>query len=284
MKKLRVGLIAAVVSMVAFTSCDKNVKNDGKEAGVTINMTDAPGDYAALNVEIERVDIYSESSGWITLSSEAQMVNVLELTNGAQTTLASSSELEAGLYTQVAVYFGSNNSIQAQADGQFVELDLGAESMIVIDIHEEISASSNTDILLDFNVAESVVLVNGVFTLDPEVDEIEDTETGIQGQVDTDVIAHVTLSNGSGSFSGYTNASGHFLIRGMGEGSYTLTIQAEDESAGGNGSVGGSLGIGVEIPGLLQGGVEGEGMLTVSYENVVIVEGEIRQMGTISLQ
>ncbi len=273
-----------MVAIFAFTSCEKKVDNDAKEGGVSINMTDAPGDYAALNVEIERVDIYSESSGWVTLSNETQMVNVLELTNGVETNLATSTELEAGLYTQVAVYFGSNNSIQAQADGQFAELDLGGESMIVVDINEEISANSNTDILLDFNVAESVVEVGGVFTLDPEVNEIEDTETGIQGQIDTDVIAHVTLSNGSESFSGYTDASGYFLLRGMGEGSYTLTIEAEDENASGSGSVGGSLGLGIEIPGLVQGSAGAEGMITVTQENVTVVEGEITQMGMISIQ
>lgn len=284
MKKVKMSMIAAVLAMFAFTSCDKKTENDAKEAGVTINMTDAPGDYAALNVEIERVDIYSESSGWVTLSNETQMINVLELTNGVETTLASSTELEAGLYTQVAVYFGSNNSIQAQADGQFAELDLGGEGMIVVDINEEVSASSNTDILLDFNVAESVVEVNGVFTLDPEVNEIEDTETGIQGQVDAEAMAHITLSNGSVSFSGYTDAQGYFLIRGMGEGSYTLTIETEDPNASSSGSVSGSLGLGVEIPGLVQGGAEAEGMITVTQENVTVVEGEITQVGMISIQ
>lgn len=284
MKKARISLAVAMMAMFAFTSCDKNVKNDGKEAGVSINMTDAPGDYAALNVEIERVDIYSESSGWITLSNETQMVNVLELTNGVETNLATSTTLEAGLYTQVAVYFGSNNSIQAQTNGQFAELDLGAESMIIVDINEEISAGSNTDILLDFNVAESVVEVNGVFTLAPEVNEIEDTETGIQGQIDTDVMAHVTLSNGSSSFSGYTDASGYFLLRGMAAGSYTLTIETEDQNASGSSNVGGSLGLGIEIPGLVQGNVGAEGMISVTQENVTVVEGEITQMGTVSIQ
>ena len=287
MKKARISLIAAVVSMIAFTSCDKSVKNDAKEAGVTINMTDAPGDYAALNVEIERVDIYSESSGWVTLSNETQMVNVLQLTNGVETTLATSSQLEAGLYTQVAVHFGSNNNIQVQSNGQFAELELGGESMIVVDINEEVSASSSTEVLLDFDVAESVVEVNGVFTLDPDVHEIEDPETGIQGQIEGNAFANVTLSGADGSFSAYTDASGAFLIRGMGQGSYTLTIEAQGESEGdANGSVEGSFGLGMGIPGLIEGGAEGEASstITASYENIAIVSGEITQMGTISLQ
>lgn len=287
MKKSKFSLMAAVISMIAFTACEQQVDNNGREAGVTIKMTDAPGDYAALNVEIERVDIYSESSGWVTLSNETQMVNVLELTNGVETTLASSSELEAGLYTQVAVHFGSNNSIQVQSDGAYAELDLGGESSIVVDIAAEVSASASTEVLLDFNVAESVVEINGVFTLDPSVQEIEDSETGVQGQIEGNAFANVTLTGAEGSFSAYTDASGSFLIRGMGEGSYTLTIEAQGESQG---EVGGSAELGLEagfgIPGLVEGGAEGQanGTITASYENVLIAEGEITQMGTISLQ
>jgi hypothetical protein len=286
MKKARISLIAAVVSLIAFTSCDKQTGNSN-EAGITIKMTDAPGDYAALNVEIERVEIYSESSGWVELSNESQIVNVLELTNGVETTLATSTQLEAGLYTQVAVYFGSENSIQVQSNGEYASLEVGGEGMIVSDIHAEVSASAATEVLLDFNVAESVELVNGEFVLNPVVETIADAETGIHGQVEAEGLAHVTLTGAGGSFSAYTDASGFFLIRGMAEGSYTLEIEAQGESSGeAGGSLEGNLSLGLGIPGLVEGSAEAEGSTTISasYENVAIVQGEITQMGSISLQ
>lgn len=288
MRKVRMSLVAVATCLVAFTACDKKTSNDSKEAGLTIKMTDAPGDYAALNVEIERVDVYSESSGWVTVSNESQMVNVLELTNGATTTLATSTELEAGLYTQVAVYLGSDNSLQVQSDGEYASLNVGGEGMLVIDINEEISANSSSEVLLDFNVAESVVEVNGEFFLDPTINFIADAETGVQGQVDAEGMASVTLSNGSGSsFNAYTDANGHFLIQGVAEGTYTLTVVAQGESEGeGGGSASGSLGLGLSIPGLLEGSLEGQAgaTITASYENVVVVEGEITQMGNITIQ
>ncbi len=286
MKKTRISLIALSVAVFAFTSCDKQVGNTN-EAGVTINMTDAPGDFAALNVEVERVEIYSESSGWVELSNESRIVNVLELTNGVETTLASSTELEAGLYTQVAVHFGSNNSIQVQSNGDYASLEMGGEGSIVTDIHAEVNASSSTEVLLDFNVAESVEYVNGEFVLSPSVSTVADAETGVQGHVETEGIAHVTLSGAEGSLSAYTDASGNFLIRGMAGGSYTLTIEAQGESsAEGEGSIEGSASIGFGIPGLIEGSAEGEASTTITanYENVAIVEGEITQMGSLTVQ
>ena len=282
MKKARISLIAAVVSMIAFTACEKQPANTN-EAGITVKMTDAPGDYAALNVEIERVEIYSESSGWVELSNESQIVNVLELTNGVETTLASSTRLEAGIYTQVAVYFGSDNSIQVQQNGEFVSLEIGGEGMIVSDIHAEVAAGASAEVLLDFNVAESVVLINGEFVLNPVVETIADAETGLQGHVEGDAFAHVTLTGASDSFMAYTNANGQFLIRGMSEGSYTLTIEAQGESSA-EGNLGANLELGLGIPGLIEGSAEANGTISASFENVVIVEGEITQMGSISLQ
>lgn len=287
MKKVRMSLVAVATCMVAFTACDKKTSNDSKEAGMTIKMTDAPGDYAALNVEIERVDVYSESSGWVTVSNESQMVNVLELTNGVSTTLATSSELEAGLYTQVAVYLGSDNSLQVQSNGDYASLNIGGDGMLVIDINEEISANSSSEVLLDFNVAESVVEVNGEYFLDPTINFIADAETGVQGHVNAEGMASIMLSNGSANFNAYTDANGNFLIQGVAEGTYTLTVVAQGESEGeGGGSVGGSLGLGLSIPGLLEGSLEGQAgaTITTSYENVVVVEGEITQMGNITIQ
>jgi len=285
MKKPIVSLIVAIAAMVSFTSCDKQDNNDGTHGALTVKMTDAPGDYAALNVEITKVDVYSESSGWVTISNESRIINVLELTNGAETTLAHSSSLEAGVYTKAKVFFGSANSIQIQSGGQHHSLDMGANGSVTIDIHAEVKAEAQAaaEVLLDFNVAESVAEVNGVFTLQPTVTEISDPETGVSGQVHGVTIAAVMLSNGSVSYSGYTDANGHFLIRGIAAGSYSMTIQGQsDLSAGLEGAIGGGIG----LVGAVQGGANaGVGaLLTATYPSVVIVEGEIKSMGSITLQ
>lgn len=273
-----------MATMVSFTACDKQ---DNEEMGgaLTVKMTDAPGDYAALNVEITKVDVYSENSGWVTISNESRIINVLELTNGAETTLAHSTGLEAGLYTKAKVFFGSNNSVQIQSGGQHHSLDMGAEGSVTIDINVDVQAEAQTaaEVLLDFNVAESVAEVNGVFTLEPTVTEIDDPETGVSGQVQGVAIAAVMLTNGSVSYSGYTDANGNFLIRGIAAGSYSMTIQGQsDLSAGLEGAIGGGIG----LVGAVQGGANaGVGaLLTATYPSVVIVEGEIKSMGSITLQ
>jgi len=285
MKAFKASLIVAVAAAMSFASCDKQETNDGAGGALTVKMTDAPGDYAALNVEITRVDVYSESAGWVTLSNESRIINVLELTNGAETTLAHSSSLEAGVYTKAKVFFGSANSVQISSGGQYHSLDMGAGGSVTIDIQAEVQAEAQAaaEVLLDFNVAESVAEVNGVYTLQPTVTEIEDPETGISGQVQGVAIAAIMLSNGSASFSGYTDANGNFLIRGLAAGTYSMTVQGQSNlSAGLEGAIGGGIG----LVGAVQGGANaGVGaLLTATYPNVVIVEGQIVSMGSISLQ
>lgn len=283
MKKPIVSLIVAIAAMVSFTACDKQ---DNEEMGaLTVKMTDAPGDYAALNVEITKVDVYSESSGWVTISNESRIINVLELTNGAETTLAHSSSVKAGVYTKAAVHFGSNNSVQIHSGGQQHSLDMGAAGSVTVDINVEVKAEAQAaaEVLLDFNVAESVAEVNGVFTLHPTVTEIDDPETGVSGQVQGVAIAAVMLSNGSMSYSGYTDANGHFLIRGVAAGTYTMNIEGQsDLGAAIEGTVSGGIG----LPGLAQGGANAGTaiLLTATYPNVVIVKGEVKSMGSITLQ
>jgi hypothetical protein len=285
MKTLKASLIVAVAAVVSFASCDKQDVDDATGGGLTVKMTDAPGDYAALNVEITQVDVYSESSGWVTLTNESRIINVLELTNGAETTLAHSSSLAAGVYTKAKVFFGSANSVQIQSGGQHHSLDMGAEGSVIIDIHAEVEAEAQAaaEVLLDFNVAESVAEVGGVFTLEPTVTEIEDPETGVSGQVQGVAIAAIMLSNGSASYSGYTDANGNFLIRGLAAGTYSMTIQGQSNlSAGLEGAIGG----GISLVGAVQGGGNAAvgALLTASYPSVVIVEGQIVSMGSITLQ
>jgi hypothetical protein len=284
MKKPIASLIVAIAAMVSFTACDKQ-DTDEMGGALTVKMTDAPGDYAALNVEITRVDVYSESSGWVTISNESRIINVLELTNGAETTLAHSSSLKAGVYSKARVFFGTNNSVQIQSGGQHHSLDMGSNGSVTIDINVEVQAESQAaaEVLLDFNVAESVAEINGVFTLSPTVTEISDPETGVSGQVQGVAIAAIMLSNGSASYSGYTDANGHFLIRGIAAGTYSMTVQGQSNlSAGLEGAIGGGIG----LVGAMQGGANvGVGaLLTASFPSVVIVEGQIRSMGSITLQ
>lgn len=280
MKTLRIISATAVVAtmLVTFSSCEKEDMNpdpDGPAPGtMTVKMTDAPGDYEALDVEITNVEAYLEGSGWVSLNNQAQMVSVLDLTNGAETQLAFDGEAQAGVYSMIRVTFGNNNSLSFDA-GTDLGFDLGGltgganatididfasttSNQVVIEIDREISADAGAEVLLDFHVMESVIQTGQQFVLDPTITVINDTQTGLRGQIEGAASAAVVVTDGENTFSSYTDASGHFLIRGMEDGIYTVTLMPSQEGLG-----------------LLEHADD------QTIESVTVVEGRITQMGTI---
>ncbi|HEX2901500.1 MAG TPA: DUF4382 domain-containing protein [Bacteroidia bacterium] len=270
--------IAMLVLGLAFfaTSCQKeNVGPDGTkpEAGTfKAYMTDSPGDFEALNIEILRVEAFIEGEGWVTLNSNARSVNVLSLTNGVQTelTAAAESEAKAGAYTKLRIVFGSNNHITisnqaalalSEITGNLVatfSLHFKGEREVVIEIDEKVNSRVGAAVLLDFNVAQSVHQYADSFVIDPILTVIEDARTGVRGHVEGAASAAVTLNNHSGSFSTYINAEGDFLLRGMEDGTYDLIVMP------------------CGVVGQLQDPQPKE------VNGVIVTEGEITSVGTIS--
>lgn len=288
MKIIRIAIYATIASIVGLSACKKedveNNVNGATKSGITVKMTDAPGDYAMLNVEIEKVELYSETSGWITLSNESQIINVLELTNGNSVTLGSQTDIDAGMYTQVALYFGDENELMVHDDGVTTSFDLSTQGAVIIDINQNIEAGNHAEVLLDFDVAESIHVDgsgSGSISIDPSIDFVEDTETGVSGHVEGEVFAAIHLSDGENTFSTFTNANGDFTLQGVTEGTYTLTVTVEGEESGsGNGGVsaGGILGVVISDEGISAGAAN-----QVTLDNVAIIDGQITQLGTIEI-
>lgn len=253
MKKLMILLAVGTVLASGFTSCKKD-DDDAKGNTFKVRMTDGPGDYVQLNVQVTSVDVYSSSQGWVNLSSQTQSINVLSLTNGAEMELASSTQVTAGTYTKLRITFASQASIQLVGGGAAISLNwTGGTQQVEIVINEQVSASSGANLLVDFNVAQSVSEVGGVFNLNPIITVIADENTGVKGKVQGASSVMVKLQNGSHSYSTYINAQGNFLLRGMESGTYTAYFMAS-------------------------------GSLTAhEVDNVTVTQGQITGMGTIDL-
>jgi hypothetical protein len=258
MKRSLLFATIGLFAMINFSSCTEEVK----ENTFKVRMTDAPGNYAALNMQIVGIDAYLEDQGWVNLSSENQLVNVLTLTNGMETELVSNTKVSTGVYTKLRIRFADeatvvvNSSILGGGLGsnttQTLTWDGPSEAEIVI--HEEVSANAGADILLDFHVAQSVYENAGEYFINPAVTVIEDASTGAQGSVQGTLMAAVTLFNGQHTYSTYINATGQFLIRGIEPGVYEMVIQPTEQ-----------------------------GLQEQHISNVVIIRGEIKQLGSIQM-
>jgi len=252
MKRLiSTGTLIVTLLCFALASCNQATNEAGS---FKVRMTDAPGDYAALNLSITSVDVFLENKGWVNLSSQAQNVNVLSLTNGAEIMLANQTNVEAGVYTRLKITFGVQGTIQLNGGGGTANIVwAGNVHEVEIAIHEVVNAETGANVLVDFNVAESVVESGMQYIIEPTVTLVDDVATGIQGEVTGAATAAVILTNGENTFSTYISATGNFIIRGIEPGTYTLSILK---------------------PGLQQ---------AHNINNVIITQGQMQQMGQIQL-
>jgi hypothetical protein len=226
----------ACAALVGFTSCEK--QEESGTSRLQVRLTDAPGDYAAVHVEVVGVEIHREmgdnDSGWENLPLvKTGMINLLELTNGKNILLAS-ADLPAGRISQLRLKLGDNNTLTLK-DGQTVALNTpsGQTSGLKLQINEELKADVTYEMLLDFDAAQSIVRRGntGQYNLKPVIRTITQAlRGGIRGKVDPaaarpGILVMTATDTIAGGFT--DTATGEFLIKGIPAGAYTVEFTAE---------------------------------------------------------
>jgi hypothetical protein len=220
LKSLSVLLLVAV-----FFACS----DDEKNARLQVYLTDAPGDYQEVNVEIEGVEIHrsddESESGWEALQINSGVYNLLELTNGLDTLLGEIS-IPAGKISQIRLKLGDNNTLKINDTMHALTTPSGQQSGLKLQVHETLAEGITYKILLDFDVARSIVLTgSNSYKLKPVIRTITEAQDGaIRGIVDPaeSTPAIYAIANTDTVGTTYSDSTGHFLIRGLPAGSYTV--------------------------------------------------------------
>jgi hypothetical protein len=233
---------AVVIGMmcIAFFACKKDSNNDTVPSGtvpansMVVKMTDGPGDYAGLNVEISKVEVYLQNSGWVTLKSGSQFFNVLTLTNGAEAVVCSKTGLQAGVYSKLRITFGEENYLKLFARALIggvevntyntVKLGWDGPKEIEVNMQREVSVTAGASVLFDFDVAQSISAGLQGYILNPDITVVDPSNTGIQGKFENGASACIRAMSDEDSVSTYANAKGEFLIRNMKPGMYDVII------------------------------------------------------------
>ncbi len=151
--KLVLVIIIASACTLLSTSCQK--KN--QTGSMSVSMTDAPGDYLAVNVEILGMQVNHQNSGWITLPVNQGVYNLLDLQNNVTVVLASNVQVPVGPVNQLRLLLGPNNSIVDSTGTYPLKVPSGEESGLKININQTITTNNNLSILFDFDAGQSVV-------------------------------------------------------------------------------------------------------------------------------
>ncbi len=223
-------LLSAIVSMAA---CSKNDHN-GKST-MQVSLTDAPGDFKAVYIDIQEIDVNYDNSGegvngWQTMPGVKKGIyNLLTLVNDKDTLLAD-AEISSGNIKEIRLVLGDNNWVVTNTgDSVKLQTPSGQSSGVELKINMAVFDGVLYKLLLDFDVAKSIHEAGdaGKYILQPVIRTV--LEAALQGGSIKGAVLPATLPtaillmNGTDTVaSTYSGTDGGYLLKGLVAGSYTL--------------------------------------------------------------
>ena len=222
--------ILSIISLSVLNSCKKNTTSDGK-ARLQVFLTDDPGDYEAVYIDVDDVQINvtgDDTNGWQSLKGvNAGVYDLLKLVNDEDTILAD-AEIPSGRLHQIRLVLGSENYVKLVGIPGLIKLETPSaqQSGLKLNIQYEVTNERLYTILLDFDVAKSIVYTgNSKYVLKPTIRAVLNAVGGtIKGVVmpkdfQTAVYAIQGVDTIATTFSGL---NGGYIIKGLPAGSYNV--------------------------------------------------------------
>ena len=241
---------------LAWLACD----SDDKTSTLRVRLTDAPGDYEEVNIDIQEVLVNSNdgNSGWISLDIEKGVYDILELTNGLDTLLGS-AEVPSGKISQIRLVLGDNNTIKVGGETHALTTPSAQQSGLKLKLNAELQEGVAYTITLDFDAARSIVKAgnSGKYILKPVIRALEEATSGaIKGAI-TPIEASPAVYAIQGTdtvATAFTDDAGKFMMRAIPAGTYTVSFSPKT------------------------------GYQTFNKESVNVTVGSVTDLGTVTIQ
>jgi len=224
MKKMKFILSFIMLGLLIY-SCN----NDDTNASYpyAVRLTDAPGPYEEVNVDIQGVEVIGEDGKTVALNVEKGIYNLLEFSNGVDTLIATDS-LEISSVKQIRLILGAANTVVLDGVSYPLSTPSAEQSGLKLQVNHTLQEGILYTVLLDFDANKSVVkLGNGGYQLKPVIRTIEKAISGsIKGKITpigTMAVVEATSSTAV-SYTSNVNENGDFLVMGLPPGTYTITI------------------------------------------------------------
>lgn len=224
LKKIMHALFLSLFVLV-IASCEK--ENNSDKAQLSVLMTDAPGVYDAVLIDLQRVEITGDGGDAIALNTNSDIYNLLDLTNGVNTLIAT-ADMEPGTISQIRLILGTNNSVVVDGVSHPLSTPSAEQSGLKLQVHQTFEPGVSYAIMLDFDANQSIVEKgNGEYSLKPVIRTIDIALSGsIKGSVaPVGTVATITASSdGLTFYTSVNNSNGDFLVAGLPAGTYNVTV------------------------------------------------------------
>jgi len=160
-------LVSTFFLVVLLISCEKK---QIEFSTLSIKLTDNPGPYDSVLVDIVGVEIHTDVNGWQSLPTQIGVYDLLLLQNDVDTILVTPQQIPAGKISQLRLILGRYNRVVVGGISYPLVLSSQDESGLKLNIHRTLMANTPYILLMDFDATESVHITgNDQYKLKPVV-------------------------------------------------------------------------------------------------------------------
>jgi hypothetical protein len=220
-KKTLILVLFGFLGLLIF-SCTK----ESDKSHFQVRMTDAPGNYEAVMIDLIGVEVTGSGGGTVTLNTNVGIYNLLDLTNGVNMLIAT-GDLDAGTVSQIRLILGPNNTVTVDSMVYPLSTPSAMQSGLKLQVHLTFEPGVSYSILVDFDANQSIVKKgNGEYQLKPVIRTIDAAITGsIRGSITpVGLFGTITATSNGVTYSSVTNTTGEFLVAGTFPGTYDVTV------------------------------------------------------------
>ena len=159
-------IFAAICLLFAAAACNKP-DSDG-QSSMRVKMTDAPGPFTKVNVEIRSVEVHTKDNSWVFLPTNAGVYDLLTLQNDVSVVLANDQKIPAGHVDQMRLILGSHNTLMIEDRSFPLNTPSAMQSGLKFNINSNFEDDKDYEVLIDFDAKQSIVIEgDGTYSLKP---------------------------------------------------------------------------------------------------------------------
>ena len=214
-------LLSILAISFGFTACKKSQSGT---TTVNLRMTDAPGDFDAIILNIKEVEVKT-SAGTALLDVKGGAFDILKFRNGRDTLIASENIATGTLKEVRLILEPTGNIVIINGVSHELKTPSGQSSGVKIKVQEELVDGVAYTLLLDFDAAKSIVNTgNGKYILKPVIRAVPNAVSGaIAGTVTPLASAPLIYAiNGVDTVGTIIDATGKFYFNGIAAGTYKI--------------------------------------------------------------